>query len=145
MSFVEISREEFDELNISRTTLLPERAWFKSTEMAIAGTIIRDPVDRDWSYVLLSKDEDDIYRYIDGEFSLASHADAEEKLYTAAIGIELSGTFKEELYAESEPSSIDEKSIIVTTIDDEIKKYLKKHPEKLYELSPRFGLFNSKK
>lgn len=137
MSFVEISRHEFDELNIARATFLPERAWFKSTEIEIAGTIIRDPVDRDWSYVLLSKDEDGIYRYIDGGISLASQSEAEEKLYTAAIRIEQSGTFKEELYAESELDSIEEKSIIVTTIDDEIKKYLKKHPEKLYELSPR--------
>lgn len=137
MSLVEISREEFNKLDIARTGFLPERAWFKNAELGIAGTIIRDPIDEDWSYVLLSKDEDGIYRYMDGEFSLASHSDAEEKLYETTTLIELSGIFKEELYAETEPDSVDKQGVIVTTFDNEIKKYLKKHPEKLYELSPR--------
>jgi restriction endonuclease Mrr len=137
MSFIEISREEFDSLDIVRTGFFPERAWYRSTELDIAGTIIRDPIDKDWSYVLLSKDEDGIYRYIDGEVSLASQQEAESKLYGASIRIEESGAFKEELYSEPDSEEQEEPNLIITTIDDEIKKYLRRHPMKLYELSPR--------
>ncbi|WP_428717123.1 restriction endonuclease [Undibacterium curvum] len=137
MSFIEISKEEFDSLNIARIGFLPERAWFRSTELNIAGTIIIDQIDKDWSYVLLSKDEDGIYRYINGESSFANRKDAEKKLHDAAIQIELSETFKEELYTEADSDSTEKQGPIVATIDDEIKKYFKKHPEKLYELSPR--------
>jgi restriction endonuclease Mrr len=137
MSFIEISREEFDSLEIGRTGFFPERAWYRSTELDIAGTVIRDPIDKDWSYVLLSKDEDGIYRYIDGEVSLASQKEAESKLYRASIRIEESGAFKEELYSEPTSQDQEEPKLAITTIDDEIKRYLKKHPMKLYELSPR--------
>lgn len=137
MSFIEISREEFELLDIARTGLFPERAWYRSTELDIAGTIIRDPFDKDWSYVLLSKDEDGIYRYIDGEVSLASQQEAESKLYSAATHIEANGGFKEELYSDSGSEQQEEPNLIITTIDDEIKKYLKNHPEKLFELSSR--------
>lgn len=102
MSFFEISREEFDSLDIARTGFFPERAWFRSTELDLAGTVILDPFDKDWSYVLLSKDEDGAYRYIDGEVSLSSQQEAESKLYIAASRIEASGSFKEEFYAEPE-------------------------------------------
>ena len=137
MAFIEISREEFESLDIARTGFFPERAWYRSTDLDIAGTVIRDPFDKDWSYVLLSKDEDGIYRYIDGEVSLASQQEAESKLYLASVRIEESGTFKEELYAEKAVAEEGEPQLIVATIDDEIKRYLKKHPMKLYELSPR--------
>lgn len=137
MSLIEISREEFDSLGIERLGLFPERAWFKSTELDLAGTIIRDPYDKDWSYVLVAKDEDGTYRYIDGDVSLPSHQEAESKLFTAALRIEVAGTYQEELYTEPDSAIQEETAVVITSIDDEVKKYLKKHPEKLYELSPR--------
>lgn len=70
MSIIEISRDEFDSLGIERHAFLPERAWFKSTEIDLAGTVVRDPIDKDWSYALLAKDEDGTYRYFEGEVSL---------------------------------------------------------------------------
>src|SRR5690348_10316310 len=81
MSFIEISRDEFDSLAVERLLPFPERAWFKSTELDLAGTVIRDPIDKDWSYVLLAKDQDGIYRYIDGEVSLPTQQDAESNLF----------------------------------------------------------------
>ena len=47
-------------------------------------------------------------------------------------------TFFETLFElnESQPSS-NESNIIVHNIDDEVKKYFKKHPHKLYDLNPR--------
>ena len=139
MSIIEISRDDFDALGVERMGFFPERAWFKSTEIALAGTVSRDPIDKDWSYVLVAEDEDGVYRYIDGMVSLPSHQDAETKLYEAAIRIEIAGAFQEELYVEPEAESDkqDTAALIVTSIDDEVKKYLKKHPQKLYELHPR--------
>lgn len=137
MSINEISREEFDSLGVERHGFFPERAWFRSTELDLAGTVILDPFDKDWSYVLVAKDEDGTYRYIEGEVSLPSHQNAEEKLLMSATRIELAGAFREELYTEPEPAAQDESALIITSIDDEVKKYLKRHPERLYELSPR--------
>lgn len=137
MSMIEISRDEFDSLEIERHGFFPERAWFRSTELDLAGTVIRDPFDKDWSYVLVAKDEDETYRYIEGEVSLPTQQDAETKLLTSAIRIEAAGAYQEELYTEPESAAQDEATLIITSIDDEVKKFLKKHPEKLYELSPR--------
>lgn len=137
MSINEISREEFDSLGVERYGLFPERAWFKSTELDLAGTVILDPFDKDWSYVLVAQDANGTYRYLEGEVSLPSQQDAEEKLFLSATHIELAGAFQENLYTEPEPASRDEASLIITSIDDEVKKYLKKHPESIYELSPR--------
>jgi HJR/Mrr/RecB family endonuclease len=137
MSIVEISRDEFDSFNIARNGLFPERAWFKSTELDLVGAIIRDPVDRDWSYVLLAKEEDGVYRYMDGEVSLVSQRAAESALLASGTRIETTGTIQEELYSEPEAAKPEDATLVTTSIDEEIKKYLKKHPLKLYELSPR--------
>lgn len=137
MSIVKITREEFDTLDIDRKDFLPERAWFQSTTIDLAGTIVRDPFDKDWSFAILAKDADGIYRYIDGEVSLPSQQDAEAKLLKSAIRIETTESYQESLYVEPEPTPEEQTSFLVTSIDDEVKKYLKKHPDKLYELSPR--------
>lgn len=137
MSIIQISREEFNSLDIERNFFFPERAWFKSTELDLAGTVIRDPVDNDWSYVLIAKEKDGVYRYMEGEISLFTQQDAESKLLTSAIRIESVGIYQEEFYVEPEAAPQAEAFPIITSIDDEIKNYFKKHPEKLYELSPR--------
>lgn len=136
MSLIEISREEFDALDIGRTNFFPERAWYKSTELDIAGTIILDPYDKDWSYVLLAKDEEGVYRFVDGEVTLVSQKEAELKLHVKATQVEKTGIFQEKLYFDSKLEK-DESLPVISTIDDEIKKFLKRHPEKLYEISPR--------
>ena len=137
MSMIPISRDEFDSLGIERLNFFPERAWFKSAETDLAGTIIRDPIDKDWSYVLVAKDEDGIYRYIEGEVSLPNPQVAESKLFLSAIRIEADGLVQEKLYTEPDPAAQVNATHVITSIDDEVKKYLKKHPERLYELSPR--------
>lgn len=137
MSIVEISRTEFETLPITRNGSFPERAWFKSTEMDLAGTVIQDPVDEDWSYALLAKDADGTYRYIEGEVSLPTRDDAAARLLRSATRIEAAGDFAEELYVEPTTAQADDSFKVITSIDDEVKKYLSKHPEKLYELSPR--------
>ena len=137
MSIQQISRDKFDSLNIEKMGFFPERAWFESTDMDIAGTVIKDPIDKDWSYVVLAKDEDDIYRYIKGEVSLTSQDEAQSKIVSTMMGLNEQGTFKEELYSELTEAPDKEEKVVITTIDNQIKTYLKKHPEKMYDLSPR--------
>lgn len=137
MSMIEISREEFESFDVDRFALMPERAWYKSTELDHVGTIIRDSIDKDWAYVLMSKDQDGVYRHLQSEVSLDSEAEAESQLMRMAASVETTGAFEEELYDNKEIPNPEEPNLIITTIDDEIKRYLKKHPEKLYELSPR--------
>jgi HJR/Mrr/RecB family endonuclease len=135
MTIQEISQDEFNSLDIERKGYLPERAWFKSTKLDLAGTIIIDPTDKDWAYVLIAKESDGIYRYIDGESSLPSKEIAETKLITLASQLEVTGIINEDLYTDNDLSTPD--FSVITSIDDEVKKYFKKNPEKLYSISPR--------
>ena len=115
----------------------PEKSWFGSSEIDIAGTVIKDPIDKDWSYVIVAKDEDGAYRYIEGEVSLPSQEDAESKIFSAMSLLDEKGTYEEELYTEPEDTSSNEAQVVITTIDEQIKTYFKKNPEKMYDLSPR--------
>ncbi|MFL9669787.1 restriction endonuclease [Variovorax sp. AB1(2024)] len=142
MSIQSISKHEFESLGIGREGpfVMPEKSWFKSTELDLAGTVFKDPFDNDWAYVLLSKEEDGVYRYHDGEHSLPSRGEAEGRLHTKALGIEATGSITEELYSETSevpPEPEEHSAGVITSIDDEVKKYFKKHPEKLYEITPR--------
>lgn len=137
MSIYQISREEFDSLDIDRIGVFPEKSWFKSSEIDIAGTVIRDPFDKDWSYIILAKEEDGVYRYISGEVSLYTQKEAEAKIYSTMLMLNKKGIYQEKLYSEQESETVDNASIVITTIDDQIKSYLKKNPEKMYDLSPR--------
>jgi HJR/Mrr/RecB family endonuclease len=137
MSILQISREEFDSLDIDRVGAFPERSWFKSSELDVAGAVILDPFDKDWSYVVLAKDEDGIYRYIQGEVSLSNQEEAETKLHSNLSKIEISESFEEQLFSEPKDSNRDGSSIVISSIDDAVKQYFKRNPEKLYELPSR--------
>lgn len=137
MSIHRTSREEFDSLDIEKMGFFPEKSWFGSSEIDIAGTVIKDPIDKDWSYVIVAKDEDGAYRYIEGEVSLPSQDDAESKIFSAMSLLDEKGTYEEELYAEPDDTSSNEAEVVITTIDEQIKTYFKKNPEKMYDLSPR--------
>jgi HJR/Mrr/RecB family endonuclease len=137
MSIQRISREEFDSLNLEKMGFFPEKSWFKSSEIDIAGTVIKDPVDKDWSYVVVAKEEDGFYRYIKGEVSLPTQEDAEAKIYSSMLELNEKGAYQEELYSEPEEEPSNDAQAVVTTIDEQIKSYFKKNPEKMYDLSPR--------
>lgn len=137
MSIHRISREEFDSLNLEKLGLFPEKSWFKSSEIDIAGTVIKDPIDKDWSYAIVAKEEDGFYRYVNGEVSLPTREDAEAKIYSSMLELNEKGAFQEELYSEPEDAPSSETHVVITTIDMQIKTYFKKNPEKMYDLSPR--------
>lgn len=137
MSIRKISQEEFDSLPIEKFGFFPERSWFKSTVLEIAGAVIRDPIDKDWSYVIVAREEDGFYRYIDGQVSLPSQEDAERNIITSMSAISKKGSVEEELYSEPEASFSSEASAVIISIDDQVKSYFKKNPEKMYDLAPR--------
>jgi len=137
MSVRQISQEEFDSLPIEKMGFFPERSWFKCTDIDIAGTVIRDPIDKDWSYVILAKEEDGIFRFIDGQVSLSSQDEAENQIFAAMSTISSKGSIEEELYSEPEESPSSEASTVITTIDEQVKSYFKNNPEKIYDLTPR--------
>ncbi len=137
MSIHRITREEFDSLGIEKVGYFPERSWFKSSDIDVAGTVIEDPFDKDWSYVIVAKEEDGLYRFIDGEVSLATQAEAEEKIYSKMLEFNQKGSFKEELYTKPEDEATDIAPVVISSIDEQIKSYFKKNPEKMYDLSPR--------
>ncbi|HCG7974711.1 TPA: restriction endonuclease [Vibrio parahaemolyticus] len=51
--------------------------------------------------------------------------------------MESKGSFEENFYIESKEIITDDAINLVTSIDDQIKIYLKKNPEKMYDLTPR--------
>ena len=137
MSVHRISREEFDSLNLEKMGFFPEKSWFKSSVIDIAGTVIRDPTDKDWSYVIVAKEEDGCYRYVKGDVSLPTQEDAEAKIYSNMLELNQKGSYQEKLYSEPEDKPSNDSLAVITTIDVQIKSYFKKNPEKMYDLSPR--------
>lgn len=137
MSVRRISREEFNSLNVVKMGFFPEKSWFKSTIIDIAGTVIEDSTDKDWAYVVVAKEEDGCYRYVDGEVGLPDQDDAEAKIYSSMLKLNEKGSYQEELYSESKDEPSDDSHAVISTIDDQVKNYFKKNPEKMYDLLPR--------
>lgn len=137
MSIHRIPREEFDSLNIEKMGFFPEKSWFRSSDIDIAGTVIKDPIDKDWSYVIVAKDEDGCYRYLNGEVSLPTQEDAESKIYSNMLELNQKESYLEELYSEPEDEQTGSSPVEIASIDAQIKSYFKKNPEKMYDLSSR--------
>lgn len=138
MSIVAITEEEFSKY-VTKSPITPtkEYAWYKSTTLNVIGVLIQDGIDKDWGYVILTKDENENYSAEDVKASIQDPSTAETALYQQMFVRELideSEELDEELYNDVE---LDLPSIEVMTIDDHIKAYFRKHPEKLYDLSPR--------
>lgn len=137
----QISQEQFDKFNVTKGPInffAKEKEWFTSEDDKILGLILKDNIDNDWSYVILGLDETDTYRAIDVKVSEDSLENIRNVLYRkmGALSIE-DGKAKEDLFELSEKEIDESKKIIITDISDELKKYFKKHPEKLYDLHPR--------
>lgn len=137
MSSREISEDKFYSHNVLKNPIAnaigEESNWFEDNENNLLGTIVFDKPDKDWGYVILALDSDGGYRAIAANASLRSEEDAEHELIMkmAELGAKLE--VKEELYRQE----VSESNTSLTDINEEIKKYFKKHPEKLYELSSR--------
>jgi len=140
MKIQSITEERFNSYKVQKNPMSTlfgiEKKWFEDKENNLIATIVKDKIDSDWSYVILAKDSDDEYRAIEVEVSLESEEISELRINSKLSELIKSGEFREELYSDDD-TSIEKSSIVITDINDEIKKYLKKHPDKLYDLTPR--------
>jgi|5_EtaG_2_1085323.scaffolds.fasta_scaffold00148_26 HJR/Mrr/RecB family endonuclease len=137
----EISEYEFEQFNVAKAgpvgIFATEEQWFANSDNKLLGIVLKDKIDKDWSYVILGIDEHETYRAIDVKVSEESIELIRKELIRSmsALTIE-NGEAKETIFIFDD--AIDEsKKLVISDIDDELKKYFKKHPEKLYDLSPR--------
>lgn len=137
MAIKYITEQQFQRYNFNSnpTFVAKEKSWYADDEVNIIATIVQDNFDKDWGYVILGKEEDGEYRAIDLEVSIESSVAAGSMLFAKMKEISISGKMEKKIYESTlfKPES----SIIITDIDEEVKKYFKKHPEHLYEMSPR--------
>lgn len=141
MALQSISEEEFYFFNIQKSSgasiFGTEVKWFKETEHNLIAIIIHDNIDKDWAYVILTNDENDEYRAIDVGASIENINEAERELGLKIKSLIQKKSYRDELYEVEEGVDAPTQSLIITDINEEVKKYFKKHPEKLYELSSR--------
>lgn len=137
MAIRQISEEKFQNYNFEAypTFVAKEKLWYSDDDANIIATILLDNFDKDYSYVILGKDEDEEYRAIDVEVSIEEVDDAVKNLFSKMNKISVTGKMEKKIYESTlfKPQS----SVIITDMDDAVKKYFKKHPEKLYEINPR--------
>lgn len=139
MALKQISEEKFNKYNFNKSPTLigiaTEISWYSDDQENILGAILIDNIDKDWSYVIMSLEEDEEYRFSDGEVSLDSKDEATLKLTKKMSEIGKAGKIEKDLY---NSTLFDKKStIIVNDISEEIKKFFKKYPQKLYDINPR--------
>lgn len=138
MAIRQISEHEFYKNNVQKNPMAfvlgEEKKWFIDEGKNLLGLVILDKIDKDWSFVILAKDEDNQFRAVDVATSFNSEDYAKDTLLVKMIQYEEQDEKKEELYSDD---SIENSSILLTDVNDEIKKYLSKYPEKLYDLTPR--------
>lgn len=141
MNIREISEDELDNYAIDKDPMAgifaTEKKWFVTSDEKLIGIVLQDNIDKDWSYLILGLESDDSYRAIEVKVSLNSIDEAENILLNSINNISVKGQKEETLFELSEQKDQTSLSLIVTNIDDEIKKYFNKNPEKLYDLNPR--------
>ena len=141
MATISISEEEFYLLNVQRnpmaTVLGEEIEWYKETNQNLIAVIIKDKIDKDWAYVILTNDENDEYRAIEVAASIENVQDARIQLKDKISSLIKTNNYRDELYQEESPIEVPKQSIIITDINEEVKKYFKKYPEKMHDLTSR--------
>lgn len=137
MSAKKISEAKFYSHNVLKTPMASaigqESEWFEDIENNLLGTIVFDKFDKDWGYVILAQGIDGGYSAVDVNASFRSEEHAEHELIMKMAELGAKNGIEEELYSRE----VNELDISLTDINEEIKKYFKKYPEKLYELSSR--------
>ncbi len=133
-----ISEEEFyshdPAIEVMASLFADEVGWYSDSDKSLIGTIIFDKTDKDWGYVIMAIQEDGRYRSVDINISLNTQDYAEKELLTKMNKMDSSGEIRELLFQNKE---IEISKINITDINSEVKKYFKKNPDKLYELTPR--------
>lgn len=141
MPIKRISEEEFYTYQIAKNPMASvlgrEVNWFLEKENNLLATIINDKIDNDWAYVILAKQPTNEYHAIEVDASFETIEIAKSKALAKLRELISSGKYVEKLYEDGNIIEQPQKNIIITDINEEVKKYFKRHPEKLYDLSPR--------
>lgn len=141
MAIKRISEEEFYNYDVVKNPMASvlgrEVNWFSEKENNLLATIINDKIDNDWAYVILAKQPNNEYRAIEVDASFETRKIAESKAIDKLEELVSSGEYIEELYEDENEIEEPQQNIIITDINEEVKKYFKRNPEKLYDLSPR--------
>jgi HJR/Mrr/RecB family endonuclease len=142
MAVESISLEEFNSFGPARGPMtgvfILEKGWFADSNRNIIGTLTLDQTDKDWGYAILARHADGQYRWIEGEVSIESRDKAETEIVSTMERMVRTDKAEESLFTAAKPEdSAPIGSLLVTDINTELKRYLSKHPEKLYDLSPR--------
>ena len=139
MALKKISQEKFENYNFTKQPTLigiaTEEYWYSEDDANIIGTVLLDNIDKDWSYVIMALEDDGEYRFTDGEVSIETDEEAIDRLSSKMREFAKTYKIEKELYSST---LFDKKAkIIVTDISDEVKKFFKKYPQKLYDINPR--------
>jgi len=133
-----IDRDEFYKHNFINygNSAAKEIEWYKNDNINTISLISIDNSDKDYSYMILGLEQNGEYKPIEFSVSIESLDEARNQLYIVEKTLEDLGQKETILYDSEkvvEPLDIP----LITNINDELKKYLNKHPEKLYNLTPR--------
>ncbi len=95
MAIKTITKQQFDAFGPARspmvTSIATEKLWFSDDDANIIGTVMLDHSDKDWNYVILGRDENGDFRWIEGDSSFPSQEDGERELKAAMSKIEAAG------------------------------------------------------
>ena len=137
MALKAISEEKFNSYDFQKfpTFAAVEHYWYADDEANIIGTVLLDNYDKDWSYVILALEENGSYGLSDLEVSVETDEEAIQKMTSKMIEFVRVGKIEKTLY---HSTIFDPKSpIIINDMDEVVKNYFKRNPDKLYEMHPR--------
>ncbi len=66
--------------DFERFILSDEKEWYEDSAKYTLGVLCKDRTDDDWAYAILTKSDDGMYRWSDGEVSLHSRDEARKRL-----------------------------------------------------------------
>ena len=68
------------EAGFERFAIIDEKEWYEESTKHSLGVLCRDRTDNDWGYAILTKSNDGLYKWSDGEVSIQSRDEARNKL-----------------------------------------------------------------
>jgi hypothetical protein len=81
-----LNEKEFDAFKPLRGSLAAlvgdEKEWYADRRGNVIGVLILDRIDKDWSYVVLGRDQHGKFRTIDAQVSFETQEDARDRLIT---------------------------------------------------------------
>lgn len=95
MGIKTLTRNEFDGFKPMRAAgieaLIQEKEWFRDDASNILGAVLFDKTDKDWSFVIMGRDEKGKFRAIELDASIRTQDDARKKLMAKMSELEAKG------------------------------------------------------